>query len=62
MRRRDLTVLFGGAAVVWPVGVRAQQPMPVIGYLSGGSSESDNIPARLVAFREGLSETASAAF
>jgi putative ABC transport system substrate-binding protein len=31
--------------------------MPVIGYLSVGSEESDNIPARLTAFRQGLNET-----
>jgi putative ABC transport system substrate-binding protein len=30
--------------------------MPVIGYLSVGSPETDNIPGRLVAFRRGLSE------
>jgi putative ABC transport system substrate-binding protein len=29
----------------------------VIGYLSGGSSDADNIPDRLTAFREGLNET-----
>jgi putative tryptophan/tyrosine transport system substrate-binding protein len=57
MRRRELIALFGSAAVAWPFGARAQQPMPVIGYLSGGSSEADNIPDRLTAFREGLNET-----
>src|SRR4029077_8952419 len=31
--------------------------MPVIGYLSIGSPESDNIPPRLTAFRQGLNET-----
>jgi putative ABC transport system substrate-binding protein len=40
------------------LGVRAQQPMPVIGYLSVGSPESDNIPGRLVAFRRGLDKAA----
>ena len=55
MRRRELIALVGGAAVVWPVGVRAQQPMPVIGYLSAGSPESDDF--RLIAFRQGLNET-----
>ena len=57
MRRRELIALFGSAAVAWPFGARAQQAMPVIGYLSGGSSEADNIPDRLTAFREGLNET-----
>ena len=48
--------LLGGAAVAWSVCARAQQPMPVIGYLSVGSPETDNIPGRLVAFRRGLDE------
>jgi putative ABC transport system substrate-binding protein len=30
--------------------------MPVIGYLSVGSQKSDNIPGRLIAFRQGLKE------
>jgi putative ABC transport system substrate-binding protein len=55
VRRRDLLALLGGAAVAWPVGVRAQQQMPVIGYLSAGSPESDDF--RLTAFRQGLTET-----
>jgi putative ABC transport system substrate-binding protein len=37
--------------------VHAQQKaMPVIGYLSVGSPETDNIPERLVAFHRGLEE------
>jgi putative ABC transport system substrate-binding protein len=36
--------------------VRAQQPMPVIGWVSVGSPETDNIPGRLLAFRRGLGE------
>src|ERR1700746_638417 len=56
MRRREFIPLLGGAAVSWPVGARAQEPMPVIGYLSVGSQESDNTPARLSAFRRGLGE------
>ena len=56
MLRRGFITLIGGAAVAWPVAVRAQQPMPVIGYLSPGSLETDNIPGRLIAFRQGLNE------
>jgi putative ABC transport system substrate-binding protein len=48
-------VLVAGAAVARPVGARAQQLMPVIGYLSVGSPASDDF--RLTAFRQGLNET-----
>jgi putative ABC transport system substrate-binding protein len=47
--------LLGCTAALAPAA-RAQQPMPVIGYLSVGSPESDNIPGRLGAFRQGLNE------
>jgi len=66
MRRREFSVhgavtlawsLLSGAASL-PISARAQQqPTPVIGYLSGGSPESDNIPARLTSYRLGLNET-----
>jgi putative ABC transport system substrate-binding protein len=55
MRRRDLIVLLGGAAVVWPAGARAQQPMPVIGFL--WISPPDQHASLLAGFRQGLSET-----
>ena len=48
-------MLLGGAAVGWPLKARAQKPMPVIGYLSSGSPESDDF--RLIGFRQGLAET-----
>jgi putative ABC transport system substrate-binding protein len=56
VKRRDLVGLIAGAAIPWPVGTGAQQRIPVIGYLSPGSLETDNIPGRLMAFRQGLNE------
>jgi ABC-type uncharacterized transport system substrate-binding protein len=55
MKRREFIMLLGGAAAAWPVAARAQQPTPVIGYLSIGSPASD--AARLSGLRQGLNDT-----
>ncbi len=54
MRRREVLALLGGAAA-WPLPVRAQPAMPVIGYL--GSETPELFAGRLAAFRRGLAAT-----
>jgi putative ABC transport system substrate-binding protein len=52
VRRREFITLLGGAAVAWPLAARAQQTMPVIGYIGTGSRESDAF--RLPSFHQGV--------
>ncbi len=54
MKRRDFLALTGGAAAAWPLAARAQQPIPVIGWLSGVSPGGS--VSNLAVFREALGE------
>ena len=56
MRRREFITLLGGAAAVWPLVARAQQPaMAVVGFMNVGTLKGDE--HLQAAFRKGVNET-----
>jgi putative ABC transport system substrate-binding protein len=52
MRRREFITVIGGAVVAWPLAARAQQAMPVIGFLS--SLAHTDLGLVVPGFHEGL--------
>ena len=55
MNRREFIVFCGSTALSWPHAARAQQHLPIVGFL--GAQNPELFASRLRAFRQGLGET-----
>jgi putative tryptophan/tyrosine transport system substrate-binding protein len=52
--RRKFIAALSGATVAWPLAARAQQSMPLVGFIHGGAAVA--FTSRIAAFRAGLGE------
>jgi putative tryptophan/tyrosine transport system substrate-binding protein len=55
MKRREFIKLLVGSATVWPFHVRAQEPVPLVGFLSSWTADTNQRFRQ--AFRQGLNDT-----
>jgi putative ABC transport system substrate-binding protein len=54
MQRREFITLIGSAAAAWPLAARAQQPVPVVGFVHAGEASPNT--SYVGAFSQGLKD------